>query len=563
MPTREGINFNRIIDAGNRVSPGDNIDGLLTELKSGSTAIEFPPGRYTIGDQLNLQGVGRWGIIGTGDSQRDTVFDAAATGGISANDGLRPNRWLESDGDTFLMKNFSLDTGGGNVWTDYWCRANNGLIKNYEHLGKVPHENRQEPVSDSLTMHTTLGCTDVNGVIEIDGYFIRQGGDMPDYPNGLGGIRIYSSHRGEVHLNRGHLEALGSSPIRHSNWPGVFTVTNTFIRNCGNTIFRVHNGNHPSKRSTVRNCVAVVDQQFDHLPYQPVGGTFQTPVSVFQLGSDTGEGGVLYENVKVCNPDIRDRSRIFRVASWEPPGRITWRNCQFHAVNPSDGWFVSQGSGGPYVFEGCDFTGSGTVGGGSATIRDSCVSSGLSLVGSTSNVSRSGCVTADCGVEIPGQEPDCQGDADCEASLVCQDGRCIIPPGLSPSDLQHMLTIQSADGTSVNYTLETTDILLPAAEPGQADTVGPFSANGWTTNTPDEYAFDGEISTLSVHEGNPMFTINGQQTTSPDEVKQIVSGDDGGDDQPPGDGTDDQSGIPVTLVAGGAIALGVVLRDRD
>lgn len=349
--TRGGITFDRVVNAvddlGMDPTGSTPIDSILEANIETGTLIEFPPGTYLYDNHHYYDGVSRFGIRGTGSSQRDVQFTPTKDSALLLIAGFA--------GTGILIDNLSLqqrmdETTGAAIGLN---SPDGSLIRDVEWLGVTPND------TNGLNFNLTYATTDVDGVNVAER--IIHGVDAESvevqYPGGAQTVRGGPGHVGELILRDAELRNANENATRYTS-EGVFTVEGGVFANNQNTQLRFSAGNHPSKVSSARGVHIIVDDpetqvssciQLDSSPAADYGAIIEDCVieSIEAKGDGGGRG-------------------VIDFPTWGAHGSATFRNCVIRNERPGrtvsaarieDGRPVPEET--AVTFENCSFTGNG------------------------------------------------------------------------------------------------------------------------------------------------------------------------------------------------------------
>ncbi|OYR50649.1 hypothetical protein DJ73_15245 [Halorubrum sp. Ea1] len=381
-----GIEFDRIVNAvddlGMDPTGGDPVDDALARAYREGTLVRFPPGEYRVSETRVIEGsVSRFGIQGTGEDHTDVVFRFP---------NAENDYWFvhQNGGEDVLLDNFTINTH--EKYVTIRCRTNSGsLVQDIEWRGFLPEKvtNRGQLLDPS--------CPSVDGTNTVRRVIMgRDGAHVSGHFSATGirsmtGIRFYGAHVGETVLEDVEIHQIGSNGVRHTRADGVVTVKGGLFKNCGLSALRIHNGNHPSKDSSVTGAAVVIDHEdaksigtgnwSEHgtngILLDSSGQGYSQPTyedcdivcrSILSdggwgliRGTDTGEsnpGGGAFRNCRVINQtDLQTVWIDPRKPGAEPPMGFTFENVGFYlsgdsqplgaVISIEDGWDGSRISG--------------------------------------------------------------------------------------------------------------------------------------------------------------------------------------------------------------------------
>ncbi|EMA57758.1 hypothetical protein [Halorubrum kocurii] len=331
-----GIEFDRIQNAvedlGMDPTGEDPIDDAIQRAYQQGTLIRFPPGEYTVSESAVIDGnLSRFGIQGIGDNHGDVVFHFP---------NAENSYWFvhQNGGKDVLLDNFTIDSH--EKYVGVRCRTQGGsLIQDVEWRGFLPEKTTQ------LGQLLDPGCLSVDGVNTVRRVIIgRDGAHVSGHytitgVHSMTGIRFYGTgtrsgamgHVGETILEDVEIHQIGSNGVRHTHGDGVVTVRNGLFKNCHLSSLRIHNGNHPSKDSSVTGATVVID----HENAGPIGtGEWSKHGSNGIMLDSTGHGysQPTYENCDiVCRSILSDGGwGLIRVTNTgrSNPGGAVFKNCR-------------------------------------------------------------------------------------------------------------------------------------------------------------------------------------------------------------------------------------------
>ncbi|MFW5959368.1 MAG: hypothetical protein ACOCQ3_05140 [Natronomonas sp.] len=333
---RHGIEFDRVVDAvadlGMDPTGTMPIDNQMAFAYHDGTLVQFPPGDYMVAAPHAISGEKRrFGIRGMGDDNGDVTFHFPYAEGAF---------WFvhQDGGEDILLENFSIDTDGKHV--SIRCRTNGGsVIQDVEWRGFIPEK------TDVLGQLLDPGCLSVDGVNTVRRVTIGRDGAHVSGHHSITGehsitaIRFYGKdtrtgrmdHVGETVLDDVRIHQIGSDGVRHTHGSGVVTVKGGLYKNCHLSSLRIHNGNHPSKNSSVTGATVVID----HDDAKSIGtGSWSEHASAGIMLDSTGHG---YAQPTYTDCDIICRS-IVPDGGWglirgtntglSNPGGAVFQNCR-------------------------------------------------------------------------------------------------------------------------------------------------------------------------------------------------------------------------------------------
>ena len=296
--------INAVEDLGISNDGTESVVDAVENLEDGEKLV-FPPGEY-LWDGMAVITSDNIGIEGLGDSHRDVKFVIPQ--------GFADFFLNKSGGTGLLLKNFSLDQGNDKR-TGVTLRAimdDNFYFKDIEWLGFNPPQIYGTGGMIRARIET------VDGLGVVDGLRVSGGGTIGAYDDDTwggraGGHRTGSDHTGTVYLINSDIRNLGSAAIYYTQHRGCARINNCFFKNNDNVNVRIDGGDHPSKRSWVKNTKVVVDTENAtgvHFPETDpayggeYGGYINTRAILHESGSggDRGYGGngnVLVEDCEV------------------------------------------------------------------------------------------------------------------------------------------------------------------------------------------------------------------------------------------------------------------------
>ena len=337
-----GIEFDRILNAvedlGMDPTGDDPIDDALARAYREGTLVRFPPGEYTVSETRVIDGdVSRFGIQGIGENHRDIVFRFPNAGN---------SYWFvhQNGGEDVLLDNFTINSHV--KYVAIRCRTHGGsLVQDVEWRGFLPEK------TTDLGQLLDPGCLSVDGVNTVrrvimgrDGAHVSGHFTVTDI-HSMTGIRFYGSgtrsgtmgHAGETVLKDIEIHQIGSNGVRHTHGDGVVTVEGGLFKNCGLSALRIHNGNHPSKDSSVTGATVVID----HEEAGRIGtGKWSKDGTNGILLDSTGHGYAqpTYQNCDIVCRSIRSDGGWGLIRGTDTgrsnPGGAVFRNCRI--INETD-----------------------------------------------------------------------------------------------------------------------------------------------------------------------------------------------------------------------------------
>lgn len=368
------IEFDRVVNAvdglGMDSDGNEPIDSALNRAYQEGTLVRFPPGDYVVSETRVIDGnVSRFGIQGTGDDRGDVTFHFPNAGN---------GYWFihQNGGHNVLLDNFTIDTDQTHVAIR--CRTHGeSLIRDVEWEGFLPEK------TTSLGQLLDPGCLSVDGVntvkrvvmgrdgAHVSGHYTRTG------THSMTGIRFYGTstrsgvmgHAGETVLEDVEIHQIGSNGVRHTHGDGVVTIEGGLFKNCHLASLRIHNGDHPSKDSTVTDATIVIDHEdaetigtgewskhgTNGILLDSTGHGYSQPTyenceiicrSILSNGgwglireTNTGRsnpGGAVFKNCRIVNRTELQTVQIdARKPGAEPPDNITFDNVEIYLLDES------------------------------------------------------------------------------------------------------------------------------------------------------------------------------------------------------------------------------------
>ncbi|RDZ62106.1 hypothetical protein C5B90_17240 [Haloferax sp. Atlit-12N] len=550
---RFGIQWDRVVNAVDDLGMDPNgnepIDNQLDSAYESGTLIEFPPGEYLATEtQYWNDGVSRFGMVGTGSSHKDVQFVFP-----SGNNGEK-YRFLEiTSGDHHVLKNFSIQqTDDDTTTADIWMiNDDGGLIEDVEWLGRTPTDN------NARRQLLAYDCSSVDGVNVARRVYMREGAELPGYPDGVAGIRVQGGSVGEIRLVDCHIEQRGSSSFRATHTRGVLRVEGGLFKNNDNTNMRISAGDHPSKTSWIKGATVIMDA--DNLnEHARDGDSLDSPEGLRIDSTGNGYAGVLIEDCDFIFKSCPTSRGIVSSPTWAGHGGFTLRNCRIqndtsvqtiHAdsvdTDTADKpWGVnlenvsitgstrSQPAGAAVCIDN-DRNGS--------TVQNSCIHFPNGDVDGVLVNDATNCEILDSNINVTGQATVFSG-ADVDTSNITSSDTCPLPSADGSTSDDSSTTDDSTDsttdstdsttdstteplpneirlvgtGTTTQYEFTVTDSLQASGDTIEEwDDISGGTATGWITTdgVEDAYTFSGDIDSFSFLEGECEIYVNGEQVT--------------------------------------------------
>jgi len=336
------IEFDRVVNAVEDLgmdSTGETpIDDALSGAYQEGTLVRFPPGEYRVSEPRVINGdASRFGVQGIGEDHTEIVFRFPNAGN---------SYWFihQNGGENVLLDSFTIDSDMKHVGIR--CRTHGGsLIQDVEWRGFLP-----EKTADFGQL-LDPGCLSVDGVntvrrlvmgrdgTHVSGHYTRTG------VHSMTGIRFYGTgtasdvmgHAGETVLEDVEIHQMGSNGVRHTHGDGVVTVRGGLFQNCGLSALRIHNGDHPSKDSSITDATVVID----HENAGPIGsGSWPENGTNGILLDSTGHGysQPTYENCDIVCRSVQsdDGWGLIRATNTgrSNPGGGVFKDCR--VINQTD-----------------------------------------------------------------------------------------------------------------------------------------------------------------------------------------------------------------------------------
>ncbi|WP_049915221.1 hypothetical protein [Haloferax mucosum] len=311
--------LNAVEDLGMDPTGQEAIDDILDDAYEDDTVVEFPPGDYLVTREHDWdRGVSNFQLVGLGKSHKDVQFVFPTNGS-----GEQFRMLRITSGDSHVLKNFSIQqTDDDTTSADIWLANDDGaLIEDVEWLGRTPSDSHAR---DQLLL---FDCTSVDGVNVARRVYMREGAELPGYPNGVAGIRITERSVGEVKMIDCHIEQRGSSSFRATHTRGVLRVEGGLFKNNDNTNMRISAGDHPSKTSWIKGATVVVDA--DNLnEHAHDGDKLDSPEGLRIDSTGHGYTGVLIEDCDFIFRSSPFSPGIITAPTYGSHGGFTLRNCR-------------------------------------------------------------------------------------------------------------------------------------------------------------------------------------------------------------------------------------------
>lgn len=318
-PEPELTVFDAVDDLGMDPTGQEPVDDILDETYGDDTAIEFPPGDYLITREHDWdRGVSNFRLVGLGDSHKDVQFVFPP-----ADPGERFRMLRITSGTDHVLKNFSIQqTDDDTTSADIWLANDDGaLIEDVEWLGRTPTDN------DARRQLLAYDCSSVDGVNVARRVYMREGAELPGYPDGVAGIRVQGGSVGEIRLVDCHIEQRGSSSFRATHTRGVLRVEGGLFKNNDNTNMRISAGDHPEKTSWIKGATVIVDA--DNLnEHAREGDRLDSPEGLRIDSTGHGYTGVLIEDCDFVYRSSPSSPGIITVPTYGSHGGFTMRNCR-------------------------------------------------------------------------------------------------------------------------------------------------------------------------------------------------------------------------------------------
>jgi len=389
--------LNAVEDLGMDPTGEEPIDDQLDQARAPNTLIEFPPGEYKIAAGPERDATHKWGegadhfgLKGLGERPKDVQFVLEKQ---PANYG---GRWIsDNGGEGLMLKNFAIQmTRDRHTSADILVlKSDLFLIEKVEYAGLIPNDNH----GNNGLLHCYI--SDESGVGEVNRLYIREGSIMPEYPDGMVGLRSAGRHQGTMYWTDLWLEQISSSAFRFSNVPGRVGVEGGYFKNNANTNLRGGAGSHPDGPSYIQGATVVIDTE-DMNDYQPDGESL-TATQVLRVdASGNGFSGMTIEDLDIYFRNPPPGSEIVVRPDFGNHGEFTVRDTRILNDTSRPNSVISNVSTGNDTarFENVQVTGSGSgafqaAGGATAEIADSCVESNFSIgnFDAVDNLDRSDC----------------------------------------------------------------------------------------------------------------------------------------------------------------------------
>ena len=265
--SRRGITFDRVVNAVEDLGMDPKgevpIDDALDKAYRDGTLILFPPGEYLAAESHNWDdNVARFGMFGLGESRGDVEF-VFPPGNVEAENPA--NYWFlrVQSGRDHLLENVTIQqTRDEETGVGMFFNQEDGLrVVDVELAGFNP------AWSHDPGFGLIAAITKRDGVGIVRRFTCVGGGVIETYPKRKTPIGSFENHRGELRILEPHIEESGSHSVYVSRTNGCVRIEDGLFKNNDNTNLRMSGGNHPSKRSWVKNCEIVIDiESAEHLP---------------------------------------------------------------------------------------------------------------------------------------------------------------------------------------------------------------------------------------------------------------------------------------------------------
>ncbi|SFR66550.1 right-handed parallel beta-helix repeat-containing protein [Halogeometricum limi] len=310
---RRGIQFDRIRDAVSDLGWDPNgeepIDDSLDQHLREGTLIEVPPGDYLVERRHDVEGVSRWGILGTGRSRRDVQFTIPAG---------RSFRWIMVDGGRdILVENFTMQQGrkfDRSIGMGFLVDDNLKLF-NVEKAGSNPREDSESGAENGIVVQVMTP----DGVAEVN-TFVRKGPqDMAHYPGNSITVFTGRSHLGTLYYRNLHIENGGEHGIYASKAQGDVRVEGGLFKNNYGDGVRI-----AGEGSWVKGATVVIDDT-DRTPGNR--GKWRQARGIHMQSGKYGLTGGLVEDCTVIARSSPRTEALLKIEHNQ--GAATVRNCRF------------------------------------------------------------------------------------------------------------------------------------------------------------------------------------------------------------------------------------------